>query len=74
MKNTIISIVKKCKKILSIKKSIKNKMDILDGRLPIRFNTLNSEKLSRHFKKKGLSLSSGIRMVLAEYMERENIF
>lgn len=53
---------------------VKEKKGFLDGRLPVRFSNANSEKLARHFKKKGLSLSAGIRMVISEYMERENIF
>ena len=39
----------------------------------IRLVDADKEILRQHFRNKGLDLSSGVRMVLYEYMEREGL-
>ena len=39
----------------------------------IRFQEADWKKLQAYFERKGLSVSSGIRMIVSEFMEREGL-
>ncbi len=54
---------------LPLKASKMEKLKLFNIRLLDR----DKETLRQHFRNKGLDLSSGIRMVLHEYMEKEGL-
>ena len=39
----------------------------------LRLFEQDKERLTQHFRRKGLKLSQGLRMIIAEYMDQEGI-